>query len=240
MDPPEVRKAALPGIGISCDTAKTPTMIYDETTFAELDRMWDEAFTGPAGPQPWITSPLSGLFGAVREAWKWGFGNRLERQRKYAKLGTTAIEVLDEHEEFYSHVSEYEDAEGEWDNAYDYSFPISKGDTRKTLRFAAVVAREVRIKMGPRPTYSVANEKVAWELAAKVMEERCVRKVDRMRFLPYATKLVFIPTSHDAHAAQLGESAAVAWRLHIARPAKPWWWWRPWWGLSGLGMPKSG
>lgn len=195
----------------------------------------DSAWEDLSGPQ---VNPFAGIGAWTTSAWKWLIGNRVERQAKYAKLGKQAVEELDDVDDFF-----VDQGAAEWeiedpDEAEKRSFPIHKRDSRKTLRFAAVVAREVRIKMGPNPRYTEANEKVAWELAAKIMEERDVRKVDRTRYLPYATKMVFIPTEHDVHANQLGQSSAVAWRLHLARPARPWWWWRPWWGLRGLGEPS--
>lgn len=192
-------------------------------------------FGGLAGPQASFT-----VTKWLYQSFMWTVGNRLERQRKFAKFGEMAVEALDGTEGFYGCLEEAEKGVANWEDPKEHCFPINPSDVRKTLRFAAVVAKEVRVRMGPNPKYSVANEKVAWELAAKIMEERCVRKVDRMRFLPYATKLVFVPTEHDVFAAQIGESAAVAWRLDQAQPRKPWWWWRPWWRLPGLGRPTGG
>lgn len=89
-------------------------------------------------------------------------------------------------------------------------------------RFAAVLARDVRLKMGlPKPTE--ANRMVAWELLMKACEARDVRKVDRLRFAIIAVDMVFVPNSLDVLAAEIRRSVVLSERLAAADPKVPWW-----------------
>lgn len=82
---------------------------------------------------------------------------------------------------------------------------------RQFYRFAAVVAREVKARMGT-PTMSAANWMVAHDLVQKVLAEKDVRKVDRAIFAPLACQMVFVPTKFDVHAAKFMRTDAVAGR----------------------------
>jgi len=222
-------------------------------TFDDLSAFSDDDGPGighPSGRSFTVLQGL-GLYGralgrGVAEFFNWAVGRPVERQWKYAALGRTAIRELDDVGEFYATPEEAmadsttRDPDEAWEEADARSLPIAPGDGPKNMRFAAWVAREVKLKMGPNPTYSVANERVAWEMCNKVMEEKSVRKCDRMRWLPYATKLVFVPTAHEVHATQLVQSAAVAERLYLAKVRDPWWVWRAWCGRRGLGSPTRG
>lgn len=79
------------------------------------------------------------------------------------------------------------------------------------FRFAAVLAREVKCKMGT-PKRTRANWIVAQELVNKAMAERFVRKVDRIVFGPIATQMVFIPSRYEVVAKQMAHSEVVGMR----------------------------
>jgi len=79
---------------------------------------------------------------------------------------------------------------------------------RWAARFAAIIAREVKCKMG-LPSRTRANWLVAQELVNKALAERFVRKCDRLVFAPIATQLVFVPTRYDIIAKQFAHSEAV-------------------------------
>lgn len=94
---------------------------------------------------------------------------------------------------------------------------------RQYYRFAAVVAREVKNRMGC-PKRSAANWLVAHDLVQKVLAERHVRKVDRIKFAPLATQMVFVPTRFDVMARKFAESAEVASReAEFEGVNVPWW-----------------
>jgi hypothetical protein len=99
------------------------------------------------------------------------------------------------------------------------------GDVKEPnyMRFASYVAREVRTKLGPNPKPTEATRLVAWELCAKVLQERNVRRCDQLRYLTLATDMVFVPTKHDVVAAVIRNSAPVAERLQRVRdPGRKW------------------
>lgn len=116
---------------------------------------------------------------------------------------------------------------------------IADGEA-KYMRFAALVAREVKCKMG-LPKRTKANWIVATELVNKVLAERDVRKVDRAHFAPLATQMVFIPTRFDVVARQLALSDTVQQR-HDEFTGASKTWRRRWARTLGLGwlMPRSG
>lgn len=95
--------------------------------------------------------------------------------------------------------------------------------SRQYYRFAAVVAREVKNRMGC-PKRTAANWLVAQDLVQKVLAEKHVRKVDRCKFAPVATQMVFIPTRYDVMGRKLAESFEVATReADFAGVGIPWW-----------------
>lgn len=90
-------------------------------------------------------------------------------------------------------------------------------------RFAAVVAREVKAKMGT-PAHTAANWLVAQDLVQKVLAEKHVRKVDRCVFAPLATQMVFVPTIYDVHGRQFMHSKPVRERqLAFEMRGRTWW-----------------
>lgn len=116
---------------------------------------------------------------------------------------------------------------------------IADGEA-KYMRFAALVAREVKCKMG-LPKRTKANWIVATELVNKVLADRDVRKVDRAHFAPLATQMVFIPTRFDVVARQMALSDTVQAR-HDEFTGEGRAWRRRWARTLGLGwlMPRSG
>lgn len=102
--------------------------------------------------------------------------------------------------------------------------------SRRFHRFSAVVAREVKAKMGT-PTLSAANWLVAHDLVQKVLAEKHVRKVDRAIFAPLACQMVFVPTKFDVYAAEFLRSNAVADRQNEFMGSKKRSWWERMWGL---------
>jgi len=99
--------------------------------------------------------------------------------------------------------------------------PEPRGPSLK--RFAGVLSRDVRLKMGPCPIASPANRLVAWELLGKACIARDVRHCDRLRFMILACDMVFIPNSLDVAAAEVRDSYAVRDRLTQVRPTTTWW-----------------
>lgn len=108
---------------------------------------------------------------------------------------------------------------------------VQPTDNHQFYRFAAVVAREVKVKMGT-PTLSAANWLVAQDLVGKVLAEKHVRKVDRVKFSPLATQMVFVPTKYDVHAAEFMRTQGVADRQNafLGNSKATWWEWV--WGLK--------
>lgn len=76
-------------------------------------------------------------------------------------------------------------------------------------RVCGQVAKVVKAKMG-LPSRTAANRLVAWELADKELTRMGVRAQHRARFITVAVALVFVPTTHDILAAEIGRSAEVA------------------------------
>jgi hypothetical protein len=106
------------------------------------------------------------------------------------------------------------------------------------LRFGAVIAREVRLKMGPSPEPTSANRMVSWELCRKALEQRDVRKCDRKRFCTIACDMVFIPDMDDVTAAGVRASMAVKDRLNAVRFEVPLW--KKVFGFGGGGLVYGG
>lgn len=183
----------------------------------------------------WLRALVGGLVKVVCQR----YWDRVAQQVERARVGTIVVRSLDDDEEWY------ETEEDAWsdgksvDSCDRHGVPPTRRDVKRVAAFAAMIAREVRTKLGPNPRYTSANEKVAWELANKLLEEMDVRKCDRMRFLPLATKMCFIPTVDDVMANQIGNSAAVSRRLEEAEDRQPWWLWRPGKGAQVLKLRRE-
>lgn len=80
----------------------------------------------------------------------------------------------------------------------------------RMVRFAKVLARDVRLKMGPCPNPTEANRLVAHELVVKAMVDRDVRKNLRLEFAQLAVPLVFLPDSFDLSLKKVTTSRAVS------------------------------
>lgn len=80
-------------------------------------------------------------------------------------------------------------------------------------RFAAVLAADVKLKLGSVPKATEANRLVAWDLLNKACVARDVRKAYRLRFCQVAIDMVFIPDSMDVQMAKVRKSGAVRRRL---------------------------
>lgn len=80
-------------------------------------------------------------------------------------------------------------------------------------RFAAVLAGDVKMRLGTCPKPTEANRLVAWDLLNKACVARDVRKVDRMRFCQVAIEMVFLPDSLDVEMHKMRRSYAVRDRL---------------------------
>jgi len=105
-------------------------------------------------------------------------------------------------------------------------------------RFAAVLARDVRMKMGPSPIPSTANRLVAWELLGKACEARDVRKADRLRFMILGCDMVFMPSALDVEAAEIRASVRLSTRMRAVKPEPNWIMWM--WGVKpGLTYHKE-
>jgi len=105
-------------------------------------------------------------------------------------------------------------------------------------RFAAVLARDVRMKMGPSPIPSTANRLVAWELLGKACEARDVRKADRLRFMILGCDMVFMPSTLDVEAAEIRASVRLSTRMRAVKPEPSWVMWM--WGVKpGLTYHKE-
>ncbi len=108
---------------------------------------------------------------------------------------------------------------------------------RQFYRFAAVVAREVKNRMGC-PKRTPANWLVAQDLVQKVLAEKHVRKVDRHVFAPLATQMVFVPTKYDVMGRKFAQSCEVAMReaeFDGTRLS----WWRRLFGVAGTWKPPN-
>lgn len=103
------------------------------------------------------------------------------------------------------------------DSAYEYEEssetapPAPKGPN--LFRFAAVLAGDVKRKLGSVPKPTEANRLVAWDLLNKACEARDVRIVDRLRFMQVAVDLVFIGDQTDVMMTRVRRSLAVQDRL---------------------------
>lgn len=85
-----------------------------------------------------------------------------------------------------------------------------KPNLRRMIRFAKILARDVRLKMGPCPNTTEANRLVAHELVVKAMVARDVRKNLRLEFSQLAVPLVFLPDVMDITMKKVVTSAAVS------------------------------
>jgi len=107
------------------------------------------------------------------------------------------------------------------------------GKPANRYKFAAVIARVVKVKMST-PKESAANRLVAWELCAKEMTARDVRKVDMAHFLPLAVALVFAPSRWDVEAALIERTVEFASRKEAVVPKPPSRFWKWMTGPSAL------
>jgi hypothetical protein len=81
------------------------------------------------------------------------------------------------------------------------------------MRFAAVLADDVKAKLGPCPRKTNVNRLVAWELLQKACVARDVRKVDRNRFCTMAVDMVFVETELDVTMAAIRRSRPIQERI---------------------------
>lgn len=80
----------------------------------------------------------------------------------------------------------------------------------RMVRFARILASDVKLKLGSMPRPTEANRLVAHELIVKSMIARDVRKVLRLEFAQLAVPLVFLPDSTDIAVSRLVTSRDVS------------------------------
>jgi len=107
--------------------------------------------------------------------------------------------------------------------------------TIRRWRFAGVVARCVKVKMGIAKD-TPANRIVAWELCGKELKDRNVRKCDVAMYQSLASALVFVPTKWDVDAANVMRSKPISWRFREMEGPPGFWKWL--WGNGVAERPN--
>ncbi|APG76268.1 hypothetical protein 1 [Changjiang tombus-like virus 5] len=121
------------------------------------------------------------------------------------------LSAIDGKATYEEHLEEAMEAEREVLGNVEATVPRARGED--LTRFAAVLAGDVKLKLGTCPKTTEANRLVAWDLLNKACVARDVRKVDRMRFCQVAIEMVFLPDSLDVEMHKLRRSYAVRDRL---------------------------
>jgi len=91
-------------------------------------------------------------------------------------------------------------------------------------RFAGVIAKEVKAKMGICKD-NAANRMVAWDLAGKSLKTHNVRLCDLPKFQTLAVAMVFIPSVWDVTAAQMMRAEPIRWRKREMDGPPGFWTW---------------
>nr|WPR18272.1 MAG: RNA-dependent RNA polymerase [Chemarfal virus 123] len=112
------------------------------------------------------------------------------------------------------------DGAHDFEDASETAPPAPKGPN--LFRFAAVLAGDVKRKLGSVPKPTEANRLVAWDLLNKACEARDVRKVDRLRFMQVAVDMVFIGDALDVQMTRCRRSLVVQDRMADVGGALTW------------------
>jgi len=143
-----------------------------------------------------------------------------KRNREAEQFAETLVEALDE-----PLTDTIEEVVCEAVMSGKAQLPTQKERVANYKRFAAILARAVRLRLGPSPKRTEANRMVAWELLVKECALRDVRKCDRLRFVQLAVDMVFIPDELDVEMSAVRRSGAVQRRLDAMEVGGgPRWW----------------